>query len=276
MAGLQEVRSMTDILPTLFLSHGAPDLVLRDCAARSFLVGFGEELVATHGRPKAILVATAHFETATPTLTADECPAMIYDFGGFDPRLRTMRYPAPGSPGLADQAISLLRTAGHSAETVRGRGFDHGTWVPLMLMFPQADIPVVQLSVQPAAGAAHHLAVGAALAPLREAGVLLIGSGSATHNLQAYFRGGYHEDSPPPDWVAAFDEWVRRKVEAGACDEIAAYRTLAPFATENHPSEEHFLPLPVAMGAAGRQARGERVHSSHQYGVLMMDVFQFH
>jgi 4,5-DOPA dioxygenase extradiol len=269
----QASGSMTRALPSSFLSHGAPDL-LRRSAAHEFLAGFGGAIAATRGHPKAILVASAHFETAIPMLTADEFAETVYDFGGFDPRLYIMRYPTPGSPSLAGAAVGLLQAAGLKAAAQRGRGYDRGTWVPMMLLFPQADIPVVQISVQPLAGAAHHLAV-AALAPLREAGVLIIGSGLATHNLQAFFRGGYREDSPPPDWVVAFSERVHRKVEAGACEEIADYRRWAPFAVLNRPSEEHFLPLPVAMGAAGPHAKGELLHSSHEYGVLLMDVFQF-
>ena len=200
---------------------------------------------------------------------------MIYDFRGFEPELYNMVYTAPGAPGLAAKASALLVSAGYKAQTMTGRGYDHGTWVPLKLLYPDADVPVVQISVQPQAGAAHHAALGAALASLRDDGVLIMGSGTTTHNLQEFFRGGYKVDSPVPGWVADFGAWVHDRAEAGAVDDIANYRSRAPHARENHPSEEHFLPLPFAMGAAGPGAKGTRVHSSHQYGVLMMDAYAF-
>ncbi len=261
--------------PALFVSHGAPDLVLKNSEARVFLEQYGQQIVKDFGKPKAILVATAHFETGVPTFTADSKPDMIYDFGGFARELNQMRYQARGEPALAQRAAALLDDAGLAGRTVTGRGYDHGTWVPLMLLFPEADIPVVQVSVQPQKGAAHHYAMGKALAPLREEGVLVIGSGSATHNLQEFFRGGYTVNSPPPAWVSTFGEWVHQHVEAGDSQAIIHYRAQAPHARENHPSEEHFLPLPFVMGAAGDNAKGSRVHSSNQYGVLMMDAYAF-
>ena len=157
---------------------------------------------------------------------------------------------------------------------VKDRG-DHGTWVPLSL-YPAADVPVVQLSVQPQLGAAHHLTVGRALASLKTEAILVIGSGTASHNLHEFFRGDYPSDAPTPDWVSAFDAWVREKAEAGAVDDLVNYRDRAPFARENHPTEEHFLPFHVALGAAGEGARGELVHSSHDHGVLTMDAYAFH
>lgn len=259
------------VFPTLFISHGSPMLAIENSAARDFLGRFGRDL----GRPKAILIASAHFEASRPLLTADAAPEMIYDFGGFPRALFEMRYPAPGSPELARRAASRLEAAGFAASAIEGRGFDHGTWTPLKLLYPQADIPVVQLSVEPQAGAAHHVALGRALASLREEGVLIIGSGSATHNLSELFRTRPDLDAPAPAWVKDFGEWVHDRVTAGAVEDIENYRTLAPFARENHPSEEHFLPLPFAMGAAGETPKGRRVHTSHQYGVLMMDTYAF-
>ena len=257
--------------PSLFVSHGAPNLALHNSEARDFLESYGRQL----GKPKAILIATAHFESGTPFLTADRKPEMIYDFGGFEPELYKMTYHAPGDPDLAQQAAALLAKAGMKAQAVTGRGYDHGTWVPLKLLYPDADVPVVQLSVQPQAGAAHHVAMGRALAPLREQGILVMGSGGTTHNLGEFFRGGYKVDSAVPGWVSEFGDWVHGRIEAGAVDDIANYRKLGPSAAKNHPSEEHFMPLPFAFGAGGEGARGTRVHSSHQYGVLMMDAYAF-
>lgn len=256
-------------IPSLFVSHGAPNLVLHDSEARRFLRGFAREIP----RPEAIVVASAHDEAEVPTLTADPAPATVHDFRGFEPELHRMTYPAPGEPDLAARAAGLLGEAGFQARTVTGRGFDHGTWVPLALLYPDADIPVVQLSVQPAAGPAHHLAVGQALRPLREEGVLVVGSGAMTHNLEAFFRGGYGPDAGVPAWVDAFGEWARERIEAGDREGLAGYRERAPFGSENHPTEEHFLPLFVALGAG--DGPGRRVHASAQHGVLLMDAYRF-
>jgi len=264
------IRNMT-IFPTFFISHGSPNMILHESPAREFLSGLGR----TIPRPDAILVMSAHFETDQPIVCADEQPKMIYDFGGFEPEMYTQQYLAPGALGLAVEAAQLAREAGLDAVAATGRGYDHGTWVPLKLIYPDADIPVAQISVQPQRGGAHHAAVGRALAPLREKGVLVIGSGGATHNLRALYTGGYTDADPAPAWVADFDEWVRDKAEGGDLDAIGDYETSAPFARENHPSPEHFLPMPFAMGAAGEGAKGERIHASVQRGVLMLDAYRF-
>jgi len=257
--------------PSLFVSHGSPMIVLQHTPAHDFLAGFGKEL----GKPKAILVASAHFETRAPMLTADAQPAMIYDFGGVPRPLFEVQYPAPGDPALAQRAAQLLGEAGLAAQTVANRGFDHGTWTPLKLMYPDADVPVVQLSVQPALSAAHHMAMGRALAPLREEGVLVMGSGSMTHNLHEYMRMRATIDTPAPDWVKQFGAWAHEAIESGSQQDIANWLECAPFARENHPSPEHYLPLPFAFGAGGKGAKGKRVHTSNEYGVLMMDAYVF-
>lgn len=261
---------MPERMPSLFVSHGSPMTAVQPSPAREFFLRFAAELP----RPEAILIATAHFESEAPLLSADAAPEMIYDFGGFPKPLFEIVYPAPGAPDLARRATERLRDAGYGAHAVTGRGFDHGTWVPLHLMYPQADIPVVQISVQPEQGAGHHLALGEALAPLREEGVLIVGSGSLTHNLWELSRSGRDMNAPVRDWVRDFTEWVAQKVEAGSVEDIADYRTRAPFARENHPRDEHFLPLPFAMGA-GAGAKGKRVHASYGYGLLAMDAYLF-
>jgi 4,5-DOPA dioxygenase extradiol len=257
-------------MSTLFVSHGAPNLILHNSEARHFLEHFGKDI----GKPRAILMVTAHFEAHRPTLTNGTHPPMIYDFGGFEPELRTVQYRAPGSPEVASEAFKLLDEAGLSP-AFADRGFDHGTWVPLVLMRPEADIPVVQLSVEPDKGAAYHLKLGRALKPLADSGVLIIGSGAATHNLHEFFRGQYRPDSPAPDWVKSFGDWLDRKITEGDTEALVQYRMLAPNGAKNHPTEEHLLPLFVAMGAAGEGAHGTRVHTSQEYGVLMMDCYQF-
>ena len=257
-------------MPTLFVSHGAPNLVLHNSEAKQFLARFAADLP----RPKAILVASAHFDTPVPAATADAHPETIYDFRGFEPELYRITYPAPGAPELAARATGLLADAGFAARPVTGHGYDHGTWVPLTLLYPEADIPVVQLSIQSRQGPEHHLKVGEALRPLAEEGVLIVGSGALTHNLHEFFRGGYTADAPAPDWVSGFGEWMRERIEAGAEDDLVHYRSRAPHGAANHPTEDHLLPLFVALGASG-EGRGQRVHTSHEYGVLMMDAYRF-
>jgi 4,5-DOPA dioxygenase extradiol len=255
-------------LPTLFISHGSPMLLVEDSAARDFLKDYGKSL----GKPRAIVIASAHFGTSRPAVVGDAHPGMIYDFGGM-PELRQLVYPAPGDPVAAMKVAGLLAGAGFAPAMVKDRGYDHGTWVPLMLLYPDADVPVIQLSVQPQLGPAHHVAVGRALASLRDEDILVIGSGSATHNLEAFFHGGQPPDAPPAAWVSRFMQWVHDKIEAGALDDLVYYRTLAPHAVDNHPTEEHFLPLFVALGAGA--AKGHRVHSSTRNGVLAMDTYAF-
>ncbi|MGI9415557.1 MAG: DODA-type extradiol aromatic ring-opening family dioxygenase [Hyphomicrobiales bacterium] len=259
-------------LPTVFVSHGAPNLVIDDAPATDFLRRFGGRL----GTPAAVVVVSAHFEADDPLVSADDSPAMMYDFGGFEPELYEMLYPAPGDPGLARRIKDLLRSEGFQADEATGRGFDHGTWVPMMLLYPEANVPVVQLSVSPAQDAAYHYRMGQALRPLHEDNILILGSGSLTHNLSAFFRGGFAKDAEPPDWVEAFADWMHDHVTAGSIDALLDYRQRAPHAAENHPTQEHLLPFFVAAGAAvSGGTRGERVHASSSHGVLAMDAYTF-
>jgi 4,5-DOPA dioxygenase extradiol len=260
---------MTTPMPSLFLSHGAPTLPLTDTPARAFLSQLGGALAP----PKAIVVISAHWETAAPTVSAVERNATIHDFGGFPRALYDMRYPAPGSPSVAAQVAKALRAADIDCTTDRSRGLDHGAWVPLSLTYPHADIPVLQLSVQPHLGPGHHLRVGRALAPLRREGVLIIGSGSFTHDLSE-FRG-HGPNDPSPDWVNQFADWMHIALTGCQTGELLDYRRRAPFAAKNHPTEEHLLPLYVALGAAGENAAAERLHASATYSVLRMDVYGF-
>jgi 4,5-DOPA dioxygenase extradiol len=256
-------------LPSLFLSHGAPTLPLTDTPARSFLMKLGGMLE----RPKVILVISAHWETEFPTVSAVDWNETIHDFGGFARALYELRYPAPGSPPFAARVAGQLRAAGLKCEIDRRRGLDHGAWVPLLLMYPQADIPVLQLSVQTHLGPAQHLRIGRALAPLRQEGVLIIGSGSFTHDLSE-FRG-HDPNDPAPDWVNSFADWFDAALTKGRTDDLIDYRRQAPFAIKNHPTEEHLLPLYAALGSAGENAQAERLHASATYSVLRMDVYAF-
>ncbi|HSH43796.1 MAG TPA: class III extradiol ring-cleavage dioxygenase [Arenicellales bacterium] len=256
-------------MPSLFVSHGAPTLAVEDGAAHRFLTELGDKLE----RPEAILMLSAHYEEPVATVTAGEKPETIHDFGGFPRELYRIQYPAPGSPALADAVAKLLGDAGWPARRDPSRGLDHGAWVPLRLMYPEADIPVVQLSIDSRRGAGYHYALGELLRPLRDDGVLVIGSGGATHNLRLFFGAGH--DDPPPDWVRGFSDWVERTIAEDRRQDLIAYRSRAPHAADNHPTEEHFMPLLAALGAAHPEERGERIHSSHTYGILMMDAYQF-
>lgn len=257
-------------MPALFVSHGAPTLVLDDVPARAFLARVGGDL----GRPSAIVVVSAHYEAAGVRVDRSAWPRTIHDFGGFPRALYEMTYPAPGDPALAQEIVGLLRGAGLDAATDDRWGLDHGAWVPLTLMYPAADIPVVAVSVDPGAGPAHHLALGQALAPLRERGVLVVGSGSFTHNLHEIPRPFRRIDTPPPDWVTDFADWASAAIVEGRTADLLDYRRLAPHGARNHPTEEHFLPLFAVLGAGGGTA-GRLLHGSSTFAVLRMDAYAF-
>ncbi|HEY0491815.1 MAG TPA: class III extradiol ring-cleavage dioxygenase [Telluria sp.] len=257
-------------LPALFVSHGAPTLAIVDSPANRFL----RELGKTLPRPKAILVASAHWETrGGPAVSLAAQPETIHDFGGFPDALFAIQYPAPGAPETAARAASLLSDAGFAVAQSPTRGLDHGAWVPLHLMYPDADIPVAQVSIVRGASPADHERMGRALATLRAEGVLVIGSGSLTHNLHE-FRG-QPIDVAAPGWVSEFGNWMKSRLDDNDLDALREYRTRAPHAERNHPTDEHLLPLYVAMGAGGSGARAERLHASYEYGILAMDVYAF-
>lgn len=259
------------MLPTLFVSHGAPTFPLTDAPARSFLEGLAPHLGL---RPSAILVVSAHWEADVPSINVPTVNDTIHDFYGFPRPLYEMRYPAPGAPALADRVAILLKDAGVPLVRDPERGLDHGAWVPLRLLYPQADIPVAQLSVATAQGPDFHLRLGALLAPLREEGVLILGSGSFTHDLSS-FRHYYHAlHAPAPDWVDDFADWMDAALAQGRTADLLGYRALAPNARRNHPTEEHLLPLFVALGA-GRGGQARRLHHSTTHGVLRMDAYAF-
>jgi 4,5-DOPA dioxygenase extradiol len=257
-------------LPILFISHGSPMLALQDSPARRYLQKLGKALP----RPKAILVASAHWESVGGVaLTLANHPDTIHDFGGFPKALFDIQYPAPGAPDTAERGAQLLEQAGYDVTRNPDRGLDHGTWVPLSLMYPDADIPVAQISIRHGSSPMDNEQVGKALQSLREEGVLIIGSGSLTHNLYA-LRGG-SIDSDVPDWVTAFADWMNTQLQTNQREDLLDYRSQAPFAVRNHPTEEHLLPLFVAMGAAGTTSKAERLHTSYEWGVLAMDIYAF-
>ncbi|MBV8534637.1 MAG: dioxygenase [Alphaproteobacteria bacterium] len=254
--------------PALFVSHGSPMLMFEPVRARDFLSRLGSEI----GRPKAIVAVSAHWETAAPRASIVGRPSTIHDFGGFPDELYQVQYPAPGAPEAARRAVDLLGQAGITAATDPARGLDHGAWVPLALMYPTADVPVAQLSIQTPLGPVHHVAVGRALAPLRGEDVLVFATGGATHNLYTMERGVH--DSPPA-WALEFDDWLAAKLEAGDEESLVNYRRRAPYAREAHPRDEHLLPVFVAFGAGGPGAKGRSLHRSFTHGSLSMAAFAF-
>ncbi|WP_194726577.1 dioxygenase family protein [Noviherbaspirillum malthae] len=257
-------------LPALFISHGSPMLAIQDSPARGFLLGLGKSLP----RPKAIVVFSAHWESlGGPAVSFAERPETIHDFGGFPPALFEMQYPASGSPELAGRIAALLEEAGLAVKRSPTRGLDHGAWVPLRLMYPDADIPVLQVSVLRGGTPAEHERLGLALSGLRDEGVLVIGSGSLTHNL--YEFRGQGMDAPVQPWASEFADWMHDQLQHGRREALLDYRRQAPHAERNHPTDEHLLPLFAAMGAGGGKVKGERLHSSYEYGVLAMDVYAF-
>lgn len=258
-------------LPSLFLSHGSPMHAVQTGAASAAWTRLGSTLP----RPRAILIASAHWESSVPMLTGNTQLETIHDFGGFPQELYQLRYPAHGSPELAARAVQLLKSADIAAGVDGCRGLDHGAWVPLRWMYPAADIPVVQLSIQPELGAAHHLRLGRALALLADEGVLIIGSGHTTHNLRDWMtRRGGRVGEPLP-YVQDFARWLHDEIEAGDADELVHWRERAPGAPRAHPTEEHFLPFFIAYGASGSQPQAEQVLDGIDGGALAMDSYLF-
>lgn len=254
-------------VPSLFVSHGAPTFALEPGQAGPALTALGRTLP----RPEAVLVVSPHWMTPNPRVGLAAKPQTIHDFGGFDPALYRIDYPASGHPALARQAVDVLLAAGWPALADEQRGLDHGAWVPLLHLYPEADLPVFQVSLPSRLDAESAWAFGAALAPLADNGVLIVGSGSLTHNL-ADFRGQRAADLA---YVTEFSDWVRQAVAAG--DGARLRRTLAdaPQAARAHPTPEHFWPLLVAAGAAPIGKPWSLIDGGIAHGMLAMDAVVF-
>lgn len=246
---------------SLFLSHGSPMIAVSDIPASRFLARLGQELP----RPSAVLAVSAHWTTRDFAVGGQADPETIHDFHGFPPILYQISYPAPGAPAVAEQAAR-----GTGAHLVGRRGLDHGIWTVARLMWPDADMPMVPVSVVPGRSPADHVRFGQALRAAVGDDVLVMASGAATHNLRAYFGGG--SETPPLPWVVDFADWLADAVEQGRQDDLVDYVRRAPHGADNHPSDEHLLPLFVALGAGGGGA-GQVLHRSFDAGILAMDAF---
>ncbi len=241
-----------------------------------FLKALGPAIEATFGRPRAILAVSAHSLARAPVLLAGAQHHAVHDFGGFPDALYRLRYDAPGEPALAAEVERLLGTAGWPVQRLDHGGLDHGIWTMLRFIFPEADIPVLPLAWVPMQPPAEQFALGVALAPLRHEGVLVMGTGSITHNLRRL--GGVQRpplETPEAPDSAAFRGWMLARSAERDWEALTAYRTRAPHAAEMHPTDEHLLPWFVAAGAGGREAAPLRLHDAVTYGCLGMDAYAF-
>lgn len=257
-------------LPSLFVPHGAPTFALRPGAAGAAIAAAAAALP----RPRAIIVASAHWSTAVPTVGLAERPATLHDYWGFPASLYDIDYPATGCREAATTVVARLADAGFAVATDAARGLDHGAWIPLRLMFPDADVPVIPLSIQADLDVSHHYAIGRALAPLAQQGFLVLASGNLTHNL-ADFRHAWLADAVIPGYVRGFADWIWQRLADADLPALLDYRRRAPDAERAHPDADHLLPLFVALGAAGETARAERLHAGIDERVLAMDAFAF-
>ena len=256
-------------VPALFVSHGAPLFAMEAGSTGPALARWGQTLRKNFASLRGVVVMSPHWMAPTPRVMTSAQPATWHDFGGFPPALYALQYPAPGSPALAHEVIALLQSAGMAAQGDAERPFDHGAWVPLMHLFAQADLPVVQVALPSQAGPAEVYAMGVALRSLRQSGVLVMGSGSMTHNLREFFGG---ERDPAP-YVLEFSRWIEDTLLRGDLAALLDYRRRAPHAARAHPTDDHFLPLFFALGAAGDDLRPDYLSREVMYGVLAMDAF---
>ena len=256
-------------VPALFVSHGAPLFAVDAGETGPALTRWGQGLRAQFPALRGVVVMSPHWMARTPQVMTGPQPATWHDFGGFPPALYQLQYPAPGAPALAQEVLALLQAADVPAQGDAQRPFDHGAWVPLMHLFPEADLPVVQVALPVGAGPAEVYAMGAALRDLRSQGVLVMGSGSMTHNLAEFF-GGEREPAP---YVLEFSRWIESALERGDLKALLNYRSQAPHAERAHPTDDHFLPLFFALGAAGDDLHANYLSREVMYSMLAMDAF---
>lgn len=255
------------MMPSFFFAHGAPSLVLEEHAYTDLLKQFAAKLP----QPKAIVIFSAHWEEQVQTVSSVDRYSTIYDFGGFQDELYRMTYPAPGDRPLSEQIQSLFANHGITSRLDEERGLDHGAWAVLKLIYPDADIPVVALSVNRDLTNAQQYEIGKALSELREQDVLIIGSGGTVHNLRSINWRAQGVD----EWAGAFDQWLQSKLAAWDTEALFQYEELAPYARMAVPTSEHFVPLLIAMGSGDANRQAQLLHRSYQYGNLSLSCWQF-
>lgn len=256
-------------LPVLFVSHGSPMFALEAGTTGPALTQCGQTVRAQYPQLRGVVMMSPHWMAPGVQVMTHPQPETWHDFGGFPRALYQLQYPAPGSPALAHEVIGLLQQAGIAATADAQRPLDHGAWVPLMHLLPEADVPVVQVALPAHADARAVYALGRALQGLREQGVLVVASGSMTHNLREFFGGAQQT----ADYVVEFSRWVEMQITAGEIDSLFDWQQRAPHALRAHPSDEHFLPLYFALGAGGEGAKAHYLSREVMYGILAMDAF---
>jgi 4,5-DOPA dioxygenase extradiol len=256
-------------LPTVFVSHGSPMLALESGATGQAWRALGSTLA----RPRAIVALSAHWSAPITTIGSGARHDTIHDFYGFPAALYQLRYDSPGDPTLAQQLSNALEQAGWPVRLDAQRGLDHGAWVPLRAMYPEADIPVVPVSINAHRDPSYHYRLGQVLRPALPDDVLLLASGSLTHNLQEFEPGRGHE--PAAGYVQEFQDWMHRHLQAGDLASLLDYRRQAPAAARAHPSDEHLLPLYAALGAAEPPLRATRHLDIVTERILAMDIYSF-
>ncbi len=253
--------------PLLFISHGSPMTAVEDDGYTEALRSFGRALSGV----RAVAVVSAHWQGPVPVrVTAQERPPLVHDFLGFPEELYALAYSAPGDPSLARDLAAAVKAGGRPAVLEERRGWDHGVWIPLLRMLPEAEIPVVQVSLPSGIGPEGLAEVGAALAPFRDRGVLLVGSGGVVHNLRLLHPG---KDAPVDPWAREFDDWARERAGRGDLAGLMRYRGEAPHVDLAVPTTEHFDPLFVILGAAAEGERVRDVHEGFAHGNLSMRTF---
>ncbi len=276
------MSAFTHALPTLFLSHGSPMIAIEPGDAGLFMQRLGPVIDTTFGHPKAVLIMSPHTATRVTSVLGGAQHGAIHDFGGFPPALYALRYDAPGAPALSHEVRDLIEAAGLPVQWTPQGGLDHGIWTTLMHLYPDADVPVLPLSLVPMWSAAQTMNLGRALHRLRQQGVLVVGSGSLTHNLRRFFSRPSPVDAPEAADCAAFRAWVDQRTQAQDWTALLGWETQAPSATVMHPTDEHWLPFYFAAGAAldddaadGTGPQATCVHASVTHGHLAMDAYAF-